>query len=320
LAKINLKRVRTYSVVKRPSKVNLGHFARPVPGGASFAEFWGSLPRLLASEDLHALAKAIVQARKLGKPVIAMMGAHVVKCGLSPVLVDLMERKAITALAMNGAVAVHDCEMALFGATSEDVSKGLRNGSFGMARETGEFFNRAVSEASRRKAGLGETLGKNLLLARATHRSLSLLAAASRLGIPATVHVAIGTDIVHQHPSADGAAIGRASFEDFLRFTGEVAHLGPGGVVLNLGSAVIMPEVFLKALTVARNLGHKARGFTTADFDMIRQYRPGVNVVQRPVEGGGVGYALTGHHEIMIPLLAAGVKAELGGQAVKSVK
>jgi hypothetical protein len=312
LARVNLKRVKTYALSNRRNKVDSRQFARTVPGGASFAEFWESLPRLLASEDLRSLVRVIAQASKRRKPVIAMMGAHIVKCGLSPLLIDLMEREVITAIAMNGAVAVHDCEMALFGATSEDVSKGLRNGSFGMARETGEFFNRAVKKASLKKAGLGQTLGMSLRKAKAVQSDLSLLAAASRLGIPATVHVAIGTDIVHQHPSADGAAIGASSFEDFLRFAGEVAKLGPGGVVLNLGSAVIMPEVFLKALTMARNLGHPARGFTTANFDMIQHYRPGVNVVQRPVEGGGRGYALTGHHEIMIPLLAAAVKTELG--------
>lgn len=312
MARIDLKKVKTYALSQRRNKVDSRQFALTIPGRASFAEFWDSLPRLLASEDLRSLVRAIVQARKKRKPVIIMMGAHIVKCGLSPLLIDLMERGVVTAIAMNGAVAVHDCEMALFGATSEDVSKGLRNGSFGMVRETGEFFNRAVKEASQKKAGLGEILGKNLLKAKSVQSGLSLLAGASRLGIPATVHVAIGTDIVHQHPSADGAAIGASSFEDFLRFAGEVAKLGPGGVVLNLGSAVIMPEVFLKALTVARNLGHTARGFTTANFDMIQHYRPGVNVVQRPVEGGGKGYALTGHHEIMIPLLTAAVKTELG--------
>ncbi len=299
-------------MAKRGSKVKSQQFARVLPGRASFEAFWDSLPRLLASDDLRALVRAIAQARRKKKPVIVMMGAHIVKCGLSPLLIDLMEQEVITALAMNGAVAVHDCEMALFGATSEDVSQGLRDGSFGMARETGEFYNRAAQEATLKKTGLGESLGVLLNRAKGAHLELSLLAAASRSGVPATVHVAIGTDIVHQHPSADGAALGAASFEDFLRFAGEVAKLSPGSVVLNLGSAVIMPEVFLKALTVARNLGHPARGFTTANFDMIQHYRPRVNVVQRPVEGGGKGYALTGHHEIMIPLLAAAVKLELG--------
>jgi len=311
LARIELAKVKTYSVVKRKSKVKAQQFARPISGRASFVEFWNSLPRLLASEDLRSLVRAIVRARRNSKPVIAMMGAHVVKCGLSPVLIDLIERKVLTALAMNGAVAVHDCEMALFGATSEDVARGLKDGSFGMAQEIGAFYNRAVGEAAKKKRGLGETLGKALWEAKAKYLPLSLLAAARRLKLPATVHVAIGTDIVHQHPSANGAALGKASFEDFLRFAGELAELDRGGVVLNLGSAVIMPEVFLKALTVVRNLGHPARGFTTANFDMIQHYRPRMNVVQRPVEGGGKGYEITGHHEIMIPLLAAAVKAAL---------
>jgi Arginine dihydrolase ArgZ-like, C-terminal, Rossmann fold len=311
LARIDLSKVKTHSIARRRNRVNVRHFARPVPGQASFEEFWDSLPKVLASEDLRSLAQAIAQARRKGKPVIAMMGAHVVKCGLSPVLIDLMERGILTAIAMNGAVAVHDCEIALFGATSEEVSRGLRDGSFGMARETGEFFNRAVSEAARKGKGLGKTLGESLIRAQAKNRSLSLLAEACRLGIPATVHVAIGTDIVHQHPSTDGGATGKASFKDFLIFAGAVAELGPGSVVLNLGSAVILPEVFLKALTVARNLKYRAKGFVTANFDMIQHYRAKVNVVQRPTEDGGKGYAFTGHHELTIPLLAAAVKTVL---------
>jgi hypothetical protein len=244
-------------------------------------------------------------ARK-GRPLIWGMGAHVLKVGLAPIIIDLMERGFITAIALNGAGIVHDFETAIAGQTSEEVDAVLGSGAFGMARETGEEINRAIAAGDCDGLGLGAAVGRYLSARRGTKfRRLSILAAAWRLGIPATVHVAMGTDIVHVHPACDPAAIGRAGHLDFRTFAGEVARLGGGGVYLNVGSAVLLPEVFLKAVTLARNLGHRIEKFTTANFDFIQSYRPNTNVVNRPTKGVGRGYSLTGHHEIMIPLLAA---------------
>ncbi len=309
--KANLKNVRTISIHKRKSKVGIGAFGHPFdPSTGSFPEFIASLPRILAADELRAFAGAIVKSRRAGKPVIAMIGAHVVKVGLSPLLVDLIERGVLTCVAMNSAAAIHDAEAALWGVTSEDVASSLLDGTFGMSRETGEFVNGTLSRAYRKgSAGYGEALGRALL--KAPHAGLSVLAACARQGIPATVHAAIGTDIVHQQPTMNGAATGELSFRDFRLLASQVAGLRGGGVVMNVGSAVILPEVFLKALTVARNLGAPARGFTTANFDMIQHYRPRLNVVARPTAGGGRGYLFTGHHEIMVPLLAAMVRHEL---------
>lgn len=284
--------------------------ARPVKPSPGMARFLDSLPDILKARDLRSLAADIVQARRRGRPVILMMGAHPIKCGLGPVLIDLMERGLITCLSLNGAGAIHDFEMAMWGRTSEDVARGLEDGSFGMARETADLINGAVIQGDAQDLGFGESLGLMLSEERAPHRKLSLLAACRRLGIPATVHIAVGTDIVHQHPSFDGAAAGRASHRDFRILAHQVSKLS-GGVVINLGSTVILPEVFLKALTVARNLGGRAKSFTAANFDMVQHYRPNVNVVQRPTAGGGRGYSFTGHHEIMVPLLAAAVKLQM---------
>jgi hypothetical protein len=275
----------------------------------SFAAFVRGLPRILKGTDLRALVQDIRASRRKGKPVIVMIGAHVIKVGLAPVIIDLMERKTITAVAMNSAAAIHDVETALWGKTSEDVAASLADGRFGMARETGEFINGVLTEAFRSTdLGYGEALGKALARRRGRASSHSILLAAHRLGIPATVHAAIGTDIIHQQPTMDGAATGELSFRDFRLLCRLCMDLRGGGVVLNIGSAVILPEVFLKALTVARNLGAKARGFTTAVFDMNQHYRPTVNVQLRPTQDGGKGYYFTGHHELMIPLLAAMVK------------
>lgn len=309
-AEADLSRVKRYSIGRRRSKVAASMLARPFRPSRSFAEFVDSLPDVLKARDLRALAGDIVRARSRGRPVILMMGAHPVKCGLSPVLIDLMERGLVTCLAMNGAGAIHDFEMAMWGQTSEDVARGLEDGSFGMARETADLINGAVIQGDAQDLGFGESLGLMLAEDRAPYRKLSLLAASHRLGIPATVHVAVGTDIVHQHPSFDGAAAGRASHRDFRILARQVGELS-GGVVVNLGSTVILPEVFLKALTVARNLGGRAKKFTAANFDMVQHYRPNVNVVQRPTAGGGRGYSFTGHHEIMVPLLAAAVKLKM---------
>jgi hypothetical protein len=309
---VNLAHVKTYPIRERVNKVSVRDFARP-PVGYGLNGFIETLPKILKAADFQGLVDRIVTAYQTRKPVIAMLGGHVVKCGLSLILVDLMERGVITALALNGASSIHDFEIALIGETSEDVGEYIRTGQFGMVEETGRLMNEAFCEAAKMGVGMGEGLGRKLVQLDAPYNNYSLLAAGVRLGIPITVHVAIGTDIIHQHPLADGAAIGEASFTDFRLLTAVVAELGDGGVVLNFGSAVILPEAFLKALTIARNLGHRVTHFTTANFDMIQHYRPMENVVRRPTNEGGQGYAFTGHHEIMIPLLANTIVARLSG-------
>jgi hypothetical protein len=304
---LSLDRVATYPLASRKSKVSRAQFARAHRRGDGFARFLSGLPKVLAGETLPALRDEILRARARRRPVIWGLGAHVIKVGLSPLVIDLMERGLVTAIALNGAGVVHDFEVAVAGQTSEDVAAGLGTGAFGMARETGEEVNRAIVAGDRDGLGLGAAVGRYLCerRPRPRHLDLSLLAAAWRLSLPATVHVAIGTDIVHVHPACDPAALGRATHLDFRIFAGEVAHLGGGGVYLNVGSAVVLPEVFLKAVTLARNLGHRLSGFATANLDFIQSYRPGTNVVERPVKGHGRGYRLTGHHEILVPLLAA---------------
>jgi hypothetical protein len=306
----DLSRVRTIPVGTRRSKVRPADFAAPFdPGRDSFAAFVRGLPKILKASELRALVDDIRRSRRRGRPVIAMIGAHVIKVGLAPVLIDLMRREIITAVAMNSAAAIHDVETALWGKTSEDVAATLSDGRFGMARETGEFINGVLAEAYRgTDDGYGEALGRALARRRRAS-SQSILLAAHQLGLPVTVHAAIGTDIIHQQPTMDGAATGELSFRDFRLLCRLCMELRGGGVVLNIGSAVILPEVFLKALTVARNLGAKARGFTTAVFDMNQHYRPTMNVQLRPTRDGGTGYYFTGHHELMIPLLAAMIKA-----------
>jgi len=279
----------------------------PLKKGMRFSDFLESLPGILKADDLKAVARAVVEARRLGKPVMVMFGGHVIKTGCAPVLAGLAADGFITHLASNGAAAIHDTELARFGHTSEDVAAQLEDGSFGMAADTALLVNDAARRAAAGREGFGEVVGALLIEENAPHVERALIARAYGLKIPYTLHVAMGTDIVHQHPTASGAAIGEASLRDFRIFAASVSKLGGGGVVVNLGSAVIMPEVFLKALAVARNLGYPVRDFTTANFDMIQHYRPGVNVVQRPVLAGGSGYAITGHHEIMIPLLAAAI-------------
>jgi hypothetical protein len=302
---LDLAGVRTYPLAQRKSQVSLADFARPHAAGASFASFVDSLPRLLGAEALRQVVSEIQRARSAGKPILWGLGAHVLKVGLSPVLVDLMERGFVTGLALNGAGIVHDFELAVAGQTSEEVDAVLGAGEFGMARETGEEINRAVVEGDRDGLGLGAAVGRHLEARRPPHLAVSLLGAARRLGLPATVHVAVGTDIVHMHPACDPAAVGRATHLDFRLFAAQVAELGGGGIYLNVGSAVLLPEVFLKAVTLARNLGHDLTDFATANLDFIQSYRPNTNVVQRPTRGVGRGYSLTGHHEILVPLLAA---------------
>jgi hypothetical protein len=305
---IDLSQVKTYPVQQRHSKVHREEIAQPFRRGDFFETFYHSLPNILAAKDLRELVQHIINAKENGKPIIVMMGAHVIKVGLSPVLIDLMRKGFITCLAMNGAGVVHDAELALLGQTSEEVAEGLADGTFGMARETGEFINQAVVKGRAKELGFGEAVGEAIVAMQTEGARLSLLAIAHTLNLPATVHVAIGTDIIHQHPSADGAAYGELSFRDFKIFTAQVAKINEGGVVLNLGSNVLMPEVFLKALTIARNVAPPVNNFFTANFDMFNHYRPRVNVVQRPTMQGGKGYNFIGHHEIMIPLLAAALK------------
>ena len=306
---IRLDGIKTYPFSKRKNKVKIADFATVFDPGTEFKEFVDSLPHILVGEDFRILVAKILEAAKKGKPVVTMMGAHVIKCGLGPVLIDLMNRGIISHIALNGGGSIHDFEIARWGQTSEDVAQGLQDGSFGMAEETGKLLNQAVCQGKKEGLGYGETLGRNLQ--QAPHADKSLLAAGYRLRIPVTVHVALGTDIVHQHPSASGSAIGETSYRDFRIFAHTISRIGDGGVVLNLGSAVILPEVFLKALTVVRNLGCEVERFTTANFDMIQHYRQQVNVLLRPTQSGGQAFGFTGHHEIMIPLLAAAVKLGL---------
>jgi hypothetical protein len=310
---LSLDGVSTYPLLERKSKIGVGDFARPHTPGGSFAAFLDSLPDVLAVQTLRALAADVRRARSLDKPILWGLGAHVLKVGLSPVLLDLMERGFVGGLALNGAGIVHDFELAVAGQTSEEVEEGLASGAFGMAAETGEEVNRAIVEGDRDGLGLGAALGRYLEQRRPPHLGQSLLAAAYRRGLPATVHVAVGTDIVHMHPSCDPAALGRTSHLDFRILAGQVSRLGGGGVYLNVGSAVMLPEVFLKAVTLARNLGHDLSDFATANLDFIQSYRPSTNVVRRPTAGVGRGYSLTGHHELMVPLLAAAL-VEAGQQ------
>ena len=299
--------VRTVPITRRKSKVTLAMFAKACRKGDTFQAFLDSLPNILAAKELRECVDAIVRARKRSKPVIAAMGGHVVKCGLNRVIIDLMRRGDITALAINGATSIHDFEIALAGKTSEDVQEGLNKGTFGMAGETGAMMNDALAAGDANGLGAGWALGCYILENRFPHRDVSLLAQAVRMRLPATVHIAIGTDIIHQHPQADGRVLGQTTMNDFKLFADVVANLGNGGVMLNIGSAVILPEVFLKALTLARNAGIRVADFTTATFDMLVQYRPLQNVVRRPVAAGGRGHYIIGHHEIMIPLLGRAI-------------
>jgi len=292
--------------------VRTEEFATTPGRDGSFSGFLSSLPDVLVAADFRAVVTAIVNAARAGRAVVVMVGGHIVKTGVAPLIIDLMERRVITHLAMNGSGAIHDYEIARFGATSEDVARGLIDGTFGMAEETGRGMNEAFIAGMKNGWGMGEAVARALEQIPLAHPEMSLLLAAQRLGIPCTVHAALGAEIIHQHPAANGAAIGDTSHRDFRRLAASLPALDGGGVVLNLGSAVIMPEVFLKALTIARNLNApKPTNFTTCDMDMIRHYRTRMNVVIRPTNAGGKGYEITGHHEIMIPLLAWAVVNEL---------
>jgi hypothetical protein len=300
----DLSKVRTVPIAHRPTKVRAEEFAAPPAGDRSFGAFLHSLPDVLAARDFRRVVDALVRAARQ-RAVVAMAGGHVVKTGIAPVLLELIRQRVITHVALNGSAAIHDYEVARWGGTSEDVAAGLRDGTFGMAEETGREMNEAIIRGASSGWGMGEALARALASrADLSHPELSLMRGAHALGVPMTVHAAIGAEIIHQHPAADGAALGDTSHRDFRRLAASLPALHDGGVVLNLGSAVILPEVFVKALTIARNLGHgRPTHFTTCDFDMLRHYRPRVNVVQRPTLEGGAGYEITGHHEIMIPML-----------------
>jgi hypothetical protein len=300
----DLSGITTYPLRSRQSKVSLAQFATPHQPGSGIDGLLKSLPNLLAAKDFKEVVAAIVAAKREGRAIIWGLGAHVLKTGLSPVLVDLMERGFISAIATNGAGIIHDFEIALSGGTSEDVDATLGPGTFGMAEETGTQLNRAINDGAAAGLGLGQSIGKYLADARPPFAQISVAATAWRLQIPVTVHVAIGTDIIHMHPQASGAAIGEASLRDFKYFVSSVARLEQG-VYLNCGSAVILPEVFLKAVAIARNEGRSLDGLTTVNLDFLRHYRPLTNVVNRPTAGTGRGFSLTGHHELLIPLLAA---------------
>jgi hypothetical protein len=304
---LEFRGIKTSSLQKRKSKVGVDSFASPLSPPSSFKEFLHSLPKILAAEDFQRVVSRIIAAVRGDRMVLLGMGAHPIKVGLSPLIIDLMERGVIRGLALNGAGIVHDVEIAMAGRTSEEVEEGLGRGAFGVTKETAEFINSALQAGHKEGRGFGEAIGKALQKEEGfPHREMSICAAASRLGIPLTVHVAIGTDVVHIHPSTDGAIIGELTYLDFRLFAALVSAL-EGGVYINLGSAVIMPEIFLKALSAARNLGHRVEDFITLNMDFIQHYRPTQNVVCRPTTQGGKGFALTGHHEIMFPLLAAAV-------------
>lgn len=322
LKPIDRASLKTYSLASRKSKVDRADFAHAWEPGGSLEDFLGRLPNILAAKDLKAVVSAIAKAHQAGKQVVMGMGAHVIKVGLNPVVVDMMERGIITAIAMNGAGIIHDLELALIGRTSEDVLEGLEKGAFGMAEESADFLNRAGTDAAKEGCGLGRAVGRAIIKESLPFARDSILATAARLEIPATVHVAIGTDIIHIHPGFDPEAAGKASYDDFRLFASAVAALEKG-VYMNIGSAVILPEVFLKALTLVRNMGHQVQQFTTVNMDFVRHYRPMTNVVIRPTASGGQGYSLIGHHEIMFPLLAGAVIEEIvrsGGSAPVGLK
>ena len=302
------ERLKTYPLSARPSKVGLAEQARVTPAGASIGRFLRDLPDVLLAADFRAFVRAMRAARSRRKALLWAMGAHVIKAGLNPVLIDLMKGGWISGLALNGAGIIHDFELAFAGRTSEDVAAQIRTGRFGMARETGEWLNESIRCGAEKNLGLGEAVGGMIARSSFPHKKLSLLATAYRLGLPATVHVALGTDIIHMHPKASGEAIGKTSLHDFFLLSALVRGLDGGGVFLNVGSAVVLPEVFLKAVSLVRNQGEKLDGFSTAVFDFIRHYRPAENVVRRPLGREGKGYYFVGPHEIMIPLLAAALK------------
>lgn len=304
--RLDFSKVKTYPVTKRFSKVETSLLGKKLHKGARVRSLIQGLPNILGAQNLKAIAQKIAHAHRANKTVLLGMGAHPIKVGLSPLIIDFMERGIIDGVALNGAGVIHDFELAYAGQTSEDVAASLQDGSFGMAEETGTFINEAIIEGCKQELGIGAAVGNAIIQQKLPHRKLSILAAGARLGVPITSHIAIGTDIIHMHPKADGKALGDCSLRDFHTFTSVVATLG-GGVYLNFGSAVVLPEVFLKALSLARNLGHPVQNLTTVNLDFLPHYRPLTNVVSRPTLQSGKGYHLTGHMEIMVPLLFSAV-------------
>jgi len=308
---ININKVKTYSLKQRQSKVEISNFAKPPVKKSSFLKFYNSLPDILKAKEMRSVVDAIVRARKAKKSVIFMAGAHVIKCGLNPIIIELIKRKVISCVCLNGAGIIHDFEIAFQGRTSEDVAENLKYGKFGMGKETAEFLNNAITEGVSKGFGLGYAVGKKISDDKLKHKNLSLIFNAYQHKIPVCVFVAIGTDIIHQHPSFSASFTGEGSLRDFHLLVENTTGLNKGGVVVNFGSAVILPEAFLKALNLARNLGNTVKDFTTVNFDMIYQYRPSQNVVQRPVMSGGKGHYIIGHHEIMLPLLAQAIMEKI---------
>lgn len=308
---IDLSKVKTYSIKKRKNKVNKNDFAGVYKKGSSFKNFIKTLPDILAGKNFKEIVSAIINAKKKNKPVLVSMGAHVIKCGLSPIIIDLIKNKIISGIALNGAGSVHDVELAFCGITSEDVFEGMKTGKFGMAKETGCFLNKSAEEAALKNMGLGERIGQKLLEENAPYNNISVLANAYKNNVPVTVHLAIGTDINHMHPSCFGEYLGKSTFYDFKIFVNLVKDLGGGGVLINFGSAVVLPVIIEKAVTIVRNLGYNVSDFTGVNFDFIKHYRSDMNLVQRVKYLGGKGYFIAGHHELMIPLLFAAVKESM---------
>ncbi len=304
---LKLSKIKTYPVKKRFSKVELADFAKPPAKGRSFANFLSGLPNILKAKDINFIAREVVSAHRRKKAVILMAGAHVIKCGLNPVIAELFKKKLISCVCLNGAGIIHDFELAYQGRTSEDVGENLKTGKFGMGKETAEFLNNAVNHGVSSGLGLGESVALAIFKARLPYKEFSLLYNAHKYGVPVYVFVAIGTDIIHQHPSFNAALTAEGSHKDFLSLVERIASINNGGVVLNFGSTVIMPEVFLKALNLSRNMGERVENFTTANFDMIHHYRPIQNIVTRPVASSGKGFYIIGHHEINLPLLAQAI-------------
>jgi hypothetical protein len=303
---LDLEGVKTYPLASRSSKVSLDDFAKPIDNGATISDFLSRLPNILAVQSLRQLVARIQRARTLHKPIIWGIGGHVIKTGLAPLMIDLMNRGYLTAVAANGSVLVHDAEIALIGSTSEDVDATLSEGAFGGAEETAQLLNTAAHNGALDRIGLGESVGRSLLALNPQYRDYSLLCSTYQAKVPFTAHVTIGGDIAHFHPNLDSASLGAATHTDFRLLADVVRQMDGGGVYLNVGSAVVLPEVFLKCVTLIRNLGHPFTDVTTANFDFIQSYRPQTNVVRRPTErGAGQGYSITGHHELTIPLLAA---------------
>lgn len=317
--KEDLHKLKTYPIKGRDSKVKVRDFSKPMAPDMSMGRFFDHIPNILAGKTLRNIIDAVVLAHRKGKGIVWAIGAHVIKCGLNPVLIDLMEKRLITALAVNGAGLIHDFEIAFFGQTSEDVEKALSVGEFGMAKETGEMLNLAINEGVREGMGTGEAVGRWIVNEKPDYLQYSILAKTIQMGIPVTAHIAIGTDIIHMHPEADGACLGKGSLKDFHHFASILKTLDMGGVYFNIGSAVILPEVFLKAINMVINLGFDLRDFTTVNMDFIPHYRPIQNVVKRPVLGRGQGYTLIGHHEILIPLLALGMKEGISAKGRHAV-